>query len=110
MGTYAAHTMLGIADELASGFNFELFTHVTRFLGVKVGYGRRVGSVAMQLHMPLNYVIDGECRLYCWVCTMGKGWSMSWRRISSCTVRSRRRLTDAGPVSDVFYYFADACR
>ena len=36
MGTYAAHCMAGKADELASGFNFELFTHVTRFLGKKV--------------------------------------------------------------------------
>ncbi|GFR40960.1 hypothetical protein Agub_g1624, partial [Astrephomene gubernaculifera] len=36
MGSYAAHCMLGLADELASGFNFELFTHVTRFMGAKV--------------------------------------------------------------------------
>ncbi len=27
MGAYAAHCMVGVADELASGFNFELFTH-----------------------------------------------------------------------------------
>ncbi|KAG2442571.1 hypothetical protein HXX76_002656 [Chlamydomonas incerta] len=36
MGTYAARCMAGLSDELASGFNFELFTHVTRFLGSKV--------------------------------------------------------------------------
>ncbi|KAG2499930.1 hypothetical protein HYH03_002217 [Edaphochlamys debaryana] len=36
MGTYAAQCMLGLADELSAGFNFELFTHVTRFLGHKV--------------------------------------------------------------------------
>lgn len=36
MGTYAARCMAGLSDELASGFNFELFTHVTRFLGFKV--------------------------------------------------------------------------
>ncbi|GLI69045.1 hypothetical protein VaNZ11_013587, partial [Volvox africanus] len=36
MGTFAAHCMLGRVDEVASGFNFELFTHVTRFLGTKV--------------------------------------------------------------------------
>ncbi|KXZ56771.1 hypothetical protein GPECTOR_1g695 [Gonium pectorale] len=38
MGTYAGRCMYGGADELelAAGFNFELFTHVTRFLGAKV--------------------------------------------------------------------------
>ncbi|GLC51130.1 hypothetical protein PLESTB_000469100 [Pleodorina starrii] len=36
MGSYAARCMADCADELASGFNFELFTHVTRFLGAKV--------------------------------------------------------------------------
>mmetsp|Transcript_45434 Transcript_45434/g.144506 ORF Transcript_45434/g.144506 Transcript_45434/m.144506 type:complete len:237 (+) Transcript_45434:3-713(+) len=36
MGMYAAHCMCGVADELALGFNFELFTHVTKFLGLKV--------------------------------------------------------------------------
>ncbi|GIL42910.1 hypothetical protein Vafri_741 [Volvox africanus] len=36
MGTFAAHSMFGRVDEVASGFNFELFTHVTRFLGAKV--------------------------------------------------------------------------
>ena len=35
-GAYAARVMAGEADELASGFNFELFTHATRFLGQKV--------------------------------------------------------------------------
>lgn len=33
---FAAHAMAGIADEMAFGFNFELFTHVTRFCGRKV--------------------------------------------------------------------------
>lgn len=36
MGMYAAHCMLGVAHEHASSFNFELFTHVTRFCGKKV--------------------------------------------------------------------------
>ncbi|KAK9817209.1 hypothetical protein WJX72_011100 [[Myrmecia] bisecta] len=36
MGTYAAHCMTGTAESLASGFNFELFTHATRFGGLKV--------------------------------------------------------------------------
>ncbi|GMH33744.1 hypothetical protein BSKO_01578 [Bryopsis sp. KO-2023] len=36
MGTYAAHCMLGVADDYASGFNFELFTHATKFCGKKV--------------------------------------------------------------------------
>ncbi|EFJ51949.1 hypothetical protein VOLCADRAFT_116157 [Volvox carteri f. nagariensis] len=46
MGSFAAHSMLrpGVEEEeeeegddnLACGFNFELFTHVTRFLGAKV--------------------------------------------------------------------------
>lgn len=36
MGLYAAHCMAGVADDLMSGFNFELFTHVTRFCGKKV--------------------------------------------------------------------------
>ena len=35
-GTYAARVMVGEADADAWGFNFELFTHVTRFFGVKV--------------------------------------------------------------------------
>ena len=33
---FAAHAMAGVTDELAFGFNFELFTHVTRFCGRKV--------------------------------------------------------------------------
>ena len=33
---FAAHAMAGVTDELALGFNFELFTHVTRFCGRKV--------------------------------------------------------------------------
>lgn len=36
MGHYAAHCMARKVDELASGFNFELFTHVTHFCGKKV--------------------------------------------------------------------------
>ena len=35
-GTYAARVMAGEADELALGFNFELFTHTTRFFDQKV--------------------------------------------------------------------------
>lgn len=35
-GTYAARVMVGEADELALGFNFELFTHTTTFFGQKV--------------------------------------------------------------------------
>ena len=33
---FAAHAMAGVTDEMAFGFNFELFTHVTRFCGMKV--------------------------------------------------------------------------
>ena len=36
MGLFAAHSMAGVTDELAFGFNFELFTHVTSFCGHKV--------------------------------------------------------------------------
>ncbi|CAD7696939.1 unnamed protein product [Ostreobium quekettii] len=36
MGAYAGRCMAGMADELQCGFNFELFTHVTRFFGKKV--------------------------------------------------------------------------
>ena len=32
----AARVMVGEADELALGFNFELFTHTTTFFGQKV--------------------------------------------------------------------------
>ena len=35
-GTYAARVMAGEADELALGFNYELFTHTTRFFDQKV--------------------------------------------------------------------------
>ncbi|KAL3152549.1 hypothetical protein ABBQ32_001576 [Trebouxia sp. C0010 RCD-2024] len=35
-GMFAAHAMAGVTDEMAFGFNFELFTHVTRFCGMKV--------------------------------------------------------------------------
>ena len=33
---FAAHAMAGVTDELAFGFNFELFTHITRFCAKKV--------------------------------------------------------------------------
>jgi len=36
MGAYAAHSMLGAAEEQGSSFGFELFTHATRFFGLKV--------------------------------------------------------------------------
>lgn len=36
MGTHAARCIAGRADDLGSGFAFELFTHVTRFFGKKV--------------------------------------------------------------------------
>ena len=36
MGSYAAHCMAGTQDSEGVSFNFELFTHVTRFLGKKV--------------------------------------------------------------------------
>jgi hypothetical protein len=36
MGTYAAHCMAGTQESAGLAFNFELFTHVTRFLGLKV--------------------------------------------------------------------------
>lgn len=35
MGSYTAHCMAG-SQEAELGFNFELFTHVTQFLGKKV--------------------------------------------------------------------------
>ena len=35
-GMFAAHAMAGVTDEMAFGFNFELFTHITRFCGQKV--------------------------------------------------------------------------
>ena len=36
MGLYAAHCMAGDPQEAAFAFNFELFTHATRFLGKRV--------------------------------------------------------------------------
>jgi len=36
MGAHAAHSMAGVAEQTGSGFSFELFTHVTRFVGKKV--------------------------------------------------------------------------
>ncbi|KAK3277346.1 hypothetical protein CYMTET_14636 [Cymbomonas tetramitiformis] len=35
-GRYAAHCMAGVTDQLALGFNLELFTHTTRFFDLKV--------------------------------------------------------------------------
>ncbi|KAL3142259.1 hypothetical protein ABBQ38_002601 [Trebouxia sp. C0009 RCD-2024] len=35
-GVFAAHALAGVTDEMAFGFNFELFTHVTCFCGMKV--------------------------------------------------------------------------
>ncbi len=35
-GTYAAHCMAGIEEQTGSGMAFELFTHVTHFMGQKV--------------------------------------------------------------------------
>ncbi|DBB05673.1 hypothetical protein WJX77_005847 [Trebouxia sp. C0004] len=35
-GMFAAHAMAGVTDDMAFGFNFELFTHITRFCGQKV--------------------------------------------------------------------------
>ena len=36
MGTYAAQCVCGVAESLGLDFTFELFTHVTRFFGMKV--------------------------------------------------------------------------
>lgn len=36
MGAYAAHCMARREDSVPYAFNFELFTHVTRFMGLKV--------------------------------------------------------------------------
>jgi hypothetical protein len=36
MGMYAAHSAAGQLDELGSGFNFELFTHMSQFFGHKI--------------------------------------------------------------------------
>lgn len=38
MGHYAAHCMASTAEAPALAFSFELFTHVTRFLGMKVTF------------------------------------------------------------------------
>lgn len=35
-GMYTAHCMAGVADDMGSDMAFELFTHVTRFMGKKV--------------------------------------------------------------------------
>jgi len=35
-GRFAAHSMAGRVDDLAVGFNFELFTHTARFFDFKV--------------------------------------------------------------------------
>ena len=35
-GVYAAHCMAGVADQMGTDMAFEVFTHVTRFLGKKV--------------------------------------------------------------------------
>ena len=37
-GVYAAHCMAGVVEEVGSGMAFEVFTHVTRFLGKKVSF------------------------------------------------------------------------
>ena len=42
MGTYAAHCMLGEEDQFGSDLSLELFTHVTRFFGLKVHGGDRL--------------------------------------------------------------------
>jgi hypothetical protein len=36
MGPHAAHSMAGMAEQTGSGFTFELFAHVTRFVDKKV--------------------------------------------------------------------------
>lgn len=36
MGVYAAQCMAGVQEEMGAGMAFELFTHVTRFMGHKV--------------------------------------------------------------------------
>ncbi|KAF5841479.1 hypothetical protein DUNSADRAFT_12644 [Dunaliella salina] len=36
MGIYAAHCMVGMEEEFGSSFGLELFTHATRFFGLKV--------------------------------------------------------------------------
>ena len=36
MGVYAAHCMAGMAEDRGADMAFEMFTHVTRFLGKKV--------------------------------------------------------------------------
>ncbi len=36
MGMYAAHAAAGLVDELGSGMNFELFTHMSNFFGHKI--------------------------------------------------------------------------
>ncbi|PRW57580.1 pyridine nucleotide-disulfide oxidoreductase domain-containing 1 [Chlorella sorokiniana] len=53
MGVYAAHCMAGVQDQTGSDMAFELFTHVTRFLGKKVVLlglynGQRLGGEAEQ--------------------------------------------------------------
>lgn len=36
LGAYCGRVMAGASDEMALGFNFDLFTHVTEFLGLRV--------------------------------------------------------------------------
>ncbi len=38
MGMLAAHSMCGRIDDFGIDTKFELFSHVTRFFGYKVGY------------------------------------------------------------------------
>lgn len=51
-GRFAAHCMVGSADELAVGFNFELFTHTARFFGFKV-----------LEHVVHNYEFPASCQI-----------------------------------------------
>ena len=66
MGTYAAQCICGVAESLGLDFTFELFTHVTRFFGMKVvllgrynGQGLEHELCARRSRAPLAVALAG---------------------------------------------------
>lgn len=65
LGAFAAQCMCGVADELALGFNLELFTHVTRFCGKKVIFlglynGQKLDKERAEDIALYSRVLEGE--------------------------------------------------
>eukprot|EP00890_Picochlorum_soloecismus_P004543 jgi/Picsp_1/508/NSC_00506-R1_pyridine nucleotide-disulfide oxidoreductase domain-containing protein 1-like len=58
MGTYAAHCMLGVEEDMASDMAFEMFSHVTYFLG------KRVILLGLYNGQGLESVQEDRIRLY----------------------------------------------